>query len=258
MFQNLKAMLQKRARNAVSWAIRRQLLSINPVDRALLLKHELEKAHRAAYPPHPVYAEFDFDWFKYACMVQTTLFYVDILPLLGEWLHRQPRGSTFRLLDVGGGSGSGAEFLAKLFWTFFTGYKISIDVLDVEDRFARFSPLLHDHISYKIGDVFELPDEAYDICLCSHTIEHVPKERAGEFINKVVQVSSRLAIFNAPYMENPLIPVHRYTIDEAFLATLPSPSTRKIYKSLGWYIEGQPSECIVFTYEKPQEQGKQP
>jgi|GEM_PF-4492672 len=258
MFQKLKVMLKKRASSAVDWAIRRQLLSINPVARALLLKQELEKACMAAYPPHPRRTECDFNWFKYAFMVQTTIFYVDILPILAEWLQRQPRGSTFRLLDVGGGSGAGAEFLGKLFWTFFLGYKISVDVLDIEDRFARFSPLLHDHISYKIGDVFDVPDEAYDICLCSHTIEHIPKEHAGEFINKVIRVSSKLAIFNAPYMENPLIPEHLYTIDEAFLATLPSPSNRKIYKSLAWCLEGRQLECIVFTYEKPSRQGKYP
>ena len=232
-------------------AIQERLAKISPATRVPFLKGELETARKEAYPPHPYnHGPFDYDWFQYASTTQSTIFYADMLPALAEWLFRQPRGSQFRMLDVGGSSGAGAEFLAKIFWTMFTGYKITVDVLDIESTYKRLSPMFNDHITYKVGDIFAVADGAYDICICSHTIEHIPKDLVGPFIRKVIGVSSQFSIFNAPYMESPTLPGHLYTVDKEFLSTLPVPTTKKIYRSLGWYRENQLSECIVFTYER--------
>ena len=97
--------------------------------------------------------------------------------------------------------------------------------------------------------MFDIADREYDICICSHTIEHIKKEIVPEFVRRVIGVSSKLAIFNAPYMEDPLSD-HLYKEDDQFLASLPKPSNLKTYRSLGWYRDGQPSLCVMFTYEK--------
>lgn len=224
----------------------------SPVERGIFLKNEAEQYIRLAYPPNPHNNDrFDYDWFKYESITQSTLFYADILPILANWLFRQPRRSSFRLLDVGGATGAGGEFLAKLFYKYFPGYNIIVDVLDIEETYERLSPLFNDHIaSYKVGDVFDVPDGGYDICICSHTIEHIKQELVLDFMEKVIDVSSKLTIFNAPYMESDNLPDHSYTIDDQFLATLPKPTSLKTYRSLGWYRENQPSLCVMLTYEK--------
>jgi hypothetical protein len=77
-----------------------------PSDRAAFLKLEAARALEKAYPPNSDnYDRFDYHWFKYASLKQSLIFYSDILPVLADWLFRQPRGSTFRLLDVGGATG---------------------------------------------------------------------------------------------------------------------------------------------------------
>jgi 2-polyprenyl-3-methyl-5-hydroxy-6-metoxy-1,4-benzoquinol methylase len=149
-------------------------LRLPAYDRALFLDAEAERAREAAYSPNPYDCEaFDYNWFKYASVVQSTLFYAELLPLLTEWLLRQPRGSTFRLLDVGSSTGAGAELLARIFWTHFTGYRIHVDAIDVESTYERLSPLFNPHIFYRVQDVFALAANTYDICICTHTIEHM-------------------------------------------------------------------------------------
>ena len=82
--------------------------TLDASEAAFFLKNLAERHLKRAYPPNPYDSDrFDYQWYKYASTTQSTIFYADILPVLAEYLIRQPRGSTFRLLDVGGATGAG-------------------------------------------------------------------------------------------------------------------------------------------------------
>ena len=118
--------------------IERLTHELSPQLRVDLLKGALERAREEAYPPNPYnWPPFDYYWFKYAAVNRSLIFYADLFPIICEWLLKQPRGSTFRLLDVGGSTGVGGEFLGRIFWDHFTGYKLSVEVIDILDTFRR-------------------------------------------------------------------------------------------------------------------------
>ena len=58
-------------------------------------------------------ANFDYTWFKYSSRTQSEIFYIDILQELGQFLEKYPRGSKFRVLDVGSSTGGGPSYLEK-------------------------------------------------------------------------------------------------------------------------------------------------
>lgn len=226
------------------------LLRMDPIKRMSLIEPVYTRSLEEVYKNPYNATNFDYTWFKYSSRTQSEIFYIDILNELSLFLRKYPRGSKFKVLDVGSSTGGGAELLGKIFYSYFTGYKLEVDAIDIEDTYVKLSPYYNKHISYLQKDLFEVENDSYDIVICSHTIEHI-ESNVEEFFNKLRSVSSKILILNMPYKEESLIPGHFNHINDAFIATkLPNPTSMRVFKSLGWHKDDEVSDCVILTYEK--------
>lgn len=94
---------------------------------------------------------------------------------------------TFRILEVGANAHKNLEkFLPN----------DNVTYLDIELP----EELLHDP-KYILGDAtdMEFDDSEYDIVVALDVFEHIPKDRRENFMNELYRVSSKIALFSAPF-----------------------------------------------------------
>ena len=72
-------------------------------------------------------------------------------------------------------------------------------------------------------------------------VEHVPNPR--DFIDKMVEICRGFAFVYSPYAEDPRIPGHESSIDEATYAGLDC-ELHKL-RSMGWHPDRPQDECLL-------------
>jgi len=163
---------------------------------------------------------------------QSRQFMQQIMPEIQRYMRDFPKGSQFRILDVGPGVGSGSQLLAANYQTMELGYRARVDTTDINHHYADYMRIFCRNVRVRTDDIFDITDK-YDIVIASHVIEHVPDWRA--FAEQLRSLSSGIVIICAPYNENPsmLTRGHVNIIDDSFISEL-RPLTTTYVESAAW------------------------
>jgi len=164
--------------------------------------------------------------------IQSKQFMIDLLPYIQDYLSSQKRGTSFRVLDVGSGTGHGANLLASLYVADELGYKMSVTSLDINDLYERYIEVACRYISFEKQNVFAVK-RPYDIVVASHVVEHV--REATAFCEQLQNCATGAVFIAAPYEEpaDNLTSGHVHSLGADFLGRL---ETRRvdIIESRAW------------------------
>lgn len=189
--------------------------------------------------------EHDLRWLETELNVQSTQFMIECLPSIHELFSRCWTGVPLKVLDVGTGSGAGANLLATLYAGRMLGFTIQVDALELTSYLAPYAKVKYPLINYMVADVLDLPAAPnWDIVLCSHTIEHV--ERPEKFLRHLQSLARSWVLIYAPYNEVDRIEGHLNTIDDTFIRRAGAQS-QTIVTSPAWRAHEDSSACVIFT-----------
>ena len=173
---------------------------------------------------------------------QSIAFMVDLLPHIHATLRKHYRRKDhLRVLDVGAASCFGAGLLAAVHSDHYVYSRMSVEAIDYQPTFERWVRFAQPGVEYRVADLFDQPAKQWDLVVCSHMIEHVPNPR--DFIDKMVEACRGFAFIYSPYAENPRIPGHESSIDEATYAGLDCELHR--LRSMGWHPDKPQDECLL-------------
>lgn len=175
---------------------------------------------------------------------QTLAFYVEILPFFWGYIQESkiPLYNAYTLLDVGCRTGSGSNLYGELFSDEGWGYciKLLVDTIDLDATWNEYIELLPFIKNHSNGNLFDIQENSYDICLCSHTIEYV--DDPVKFVKQLKKVSKYFSLITCPFNETDPIIGHRTITRE--IIDLCEPKKSHYYKSVNRWKEDL--EMVVF------------
>jgi len=187
----------------------------------------------------------DLVWLETCFNVQSEQFMIDCLPMIDKLLADYPAEKPIRVLDVGTGSGAGANLLARLYAGTFLGHSMIVDTIELAHSLERYAKAKFPAINYMVGDVLDLrPEHPWDLVVCSHTIEHI--KDYSNFIQHLQTLAKKWVLLYAPWKEQNRIHCHVVTIDEPFLREVGAVEV-EIINSPGWRPAGKDPRCVLFT-----------
>jgi SAM-dependent methyltransferase len=152
-----------------------------------------------------VYPEQDIRWLEGDFIPQSMQFMIDMLPHLRQLFSDWPRGRQMDVLDVGTGTGAGANLLGALYRGNFFGFPMAVQGLEMLELYAQYARVNFNNVKYNVGTLPEWGQgRSWDTVICSHTIEHF--EDPAPFMSMLQSVTRRWVVFYAPYNE----PVPRF------------------------------------------------
>jgi len=167
----------------------------------------------------PLPADSDEDRIqRLRCDSQSLSFYGDISRFISK---RLLAFETLSLLDIGPRTGSGLALLRILHHpAAYTRLKFEpVHGIDLDPEFDRIAGQEFKDIHPSVGDIFDLPENSFDVVTCSHTIEHVPD--APDFIRQLEKIARRAVVLACPFEErSPMSDGHINRIDAAFMHEL--------------------------------------
>jgi len=185
---------------------------------------------------------------------QSVQFVIDCIPEFHRiLLHNYKRSDELTLLDVGAGSGLGSNLFTALHSENYVYSKVSVDAIDYTDSRLRWVQTMYPKVNYKVADVYDLPDNHWDMFFCSHVIEHVTNPKA--FIEKLVNISRGFVFVYSPYNEIDRIPAHINTITESLYEGFDIEKIN-IFKSMGWHADIPEDLCILAVIDCRKKSGK--
>ncbi len=197
------------------------------------------------YCPPPWAQHETLEWLESCSAVQSMQFMIDCLPMIRKLLLGIPRHETLRVLDVGTGTGAGANVLATLYQGVFLGPQMQVDAIELVPHLKNYADIKYPLVNYLVGDILSYKDSQWwDLVICSHTIEHV--DRPESFVSFLADRAHRWALFYAPWKERALIPGHVNRIDRRFLHRVGS-KLHTIIESPAWYRSDERARCVVFA-----------
>ena len=174
---------------------------------------------------------------------QSTLFAIDCIPHFHHILKKYyNRKDDLSFLDVGGGSGAGANVFALIHSDRFVYSKLKIDIIDYVPLRKRWIQSVYPNVNYTVGDIYDIVDQQWDFVFCSHVIEHVPNPK--KFCQQLTKICKGFAFIYAPYNEIERISCHRNTITEDLFHGFNLDSL-KVLKSMGWHADRPEDKCIL-------------
>jgi ubiquinone/menaquinone biosynthesis C-methylase UbiE len=198
--------------------------------------------HTELYSAPPWAPQNDLKWLETVLNAQSLQFMIDCLPEIRATIAGCWNGTRLKVLDVGTGSGAGANLLGNLYAGGMLGYQIKVDALELMSSLEAYARAKYPFINYITADVRNLPPVAnWDIVLCSHTLEHV--EEPAVFLKHLQRLARSRVVIYTPYNEIDRIEGHINTIDDRFLATVGA-SGKRILKSPAWKPD---SSCVIFS-----------
>lgn len=165
---------------------------------------------------------------------QSIQFMIDIIPHIRQLFLTEQLKSSLSVLDVGPRTGAGSALLQKLYSPN-TNSKIKMHVtaIDIDDKFREYANFCYPNLEYRIGDIYSIKNEIWDLVICSHTIEHVPKPK--QFLSRLLELAKDYVIIACPYNENEnsLVPGHLHSIKDSFIDQF-DPVIKCVYDGMYW------------------------
>lgn len=180
---------------------------------AIELRAQWERTQKACIK----LAGVDPDVFFQKSMPQSELFMVEIIPVIHQLYFNWPYNGTAEVLDIGPQTFSGTRLLARIHApNSFNNLKMKITALDIHDKFVPLKDCICPEVEFIKSDVFDVKDRAWDLIICSHVLEHVPKPL--EFLAQLQRLSRRDVIVACPWNEDPITTKgHCNTINKALV-----------------------------------------
>lgn len=176
---------------------------------------------------------------------QSLAFYSEIIPYFWDYflLSNNKTNNSYTIVDIGARTGAGANLLGEMFSDTAWGYPIQliVDIIDISDAFSEYWNLLPFVNDAKVVDLFDVEEKSYDICFCSHTIEHL--DDPIPFIEQMKKVSRLFSIISCPFEEKDPIKGHHCVSYETIQKC--NPKYFKTYKSVNRWKDDL--ECVVFA-----------
>ncbi|MCH5291937.1 MAG: hypothetical protein J1D88_09330 [Treponema sp.] len=162
---------------------------------------------------------------------QSLAFYSEVLPYFYGYIEANiPMKKEYTLLDVGARTGTGSNFIGQMFADTDWGYKLklTVDTTDTSRDWNDYIKLMpYINRSYNT-DIFDMKEKTYDICFCSHTIEHV--DNPVDFVRQLKKIAKQFAFITCPFGEVNPIPGH-HTITKEIVEEC-NPKYVTTYKSV--------------------------
>lgn len=210
-------------------------------DKVISLWHEThDELKNAVFDKSNKQARSDFEegW-----GAQSVQFVIDCIPEIHRILHTHyKRGDVLNLLDVGAGSGLGSNLFTMLHSSNYVYSKINVDAVDYTDTRLRWVKTMYPKVNYKVAEVYDLPDNRWDIVFCSHVIEHVPHPKA--FIEKLIDVTRGFLFVYSPHNEIEKIPGHINTITESLYEGF-NIEKINVFRSMAWPADIPEDKCLL-------------
>jgi len=177
---------------------------------------------------------------------QTLQFMIDMLPTIRELIKEWPGEKLLEVLDVGTGSGAGANLLGTLYRSSVFGVQMKVDALDITAAYKPFADHYFPNINYTVGDIIQLPPERkWDLVICSHIIEHFADPLP--FIAEARRRARHWALFYAPYEEQHLGSGHLTSVTRSMIEGL-NPGLVRIMSSPAWTHQvDEKAETVLFV-----------
>lgn len=174
----------------------------------------------------------DSDVHRLRCDSQSATYYSDISHFLAD---RIKGFCTLSLLDVGTRTGSGLGLLRLMHHPrAFTRLKFHPVVgIDIDPAFKDIAEIEYPDTTGIVGDIFDMPDNCYDVVVCSHTIEHVAD--VTSFVKQLEKIARKYVLIACPFEERtPMSAGHIHHIDRNFLNQM-GYSDIKVYESFHFH-----------------------
>jgi hypothetical protein len=147
------------------------------------------------------------------------------------------------VLDVGPATCTGTALMHNAL-NHLLGVHVSFTGIDIVPDHQDFVVRHFPELRYIVGNIFkEVHVGEYDIVLCSHSLEHV--ENPLHFIARCNALARKFCLFYVPYAELNLIEGHLTSIDDAFLARVPSLMWSLVTRSVGWQPASDPDPRVL-------------
>jgi len=194
---------------------------------------------------HP---ERDLIWLETAFIPQSLQFMVDMLPTIRKLIKGWHRHKILEVLDVGTGSGAGANFLATLHRSTLFGVQMKVDALDINPAYKRYADLHFKDIKYITGNIFEIDkSRTWDLVICSATVEHIPPHLLNGFINELQTRARQWVVIYTSYEEQNLLTDHAISFNKELIDKF-KPESVKVSESMAWkHPIDDASKVVTFT-----------
>jgi 2-polyprenyl-3-methyl-5-hydroxy-6-metoxy-1,4-benzoquinol methylase len=173
----------------------------------------------------------DSQLLKLRCDSQSLQYYSDISQFLSSRIFEH---QTLSLLDVGSRTGAGLGFLRLVHHpAAYTRLKFDpVAGIDIDPMFEQVAACEFPDIQAMTGDIFDLPENSWDVVCCSHTIEHVTEAEA--FVQQLMKIAKHFIVLACPFAEDPLGEDHCRSINYEFFKSLGILDV-KVYESQHWH-----------------------
>lgn len=151
---------------------------------------------------------------------QSSLFMVELIPIIHRLYLSLPSNTEKTVLDVGPSCFGGTALLADLHThESFNKLKLKVSAVDIVEKFRPVQELIAPNVEFFVEDIFSIDNRVWDCIVCSHVIEHVPNPHS--FLFQLKSLARDFVLVACPWAEMPLTTKgHINTIDEEFVRSV--------------------------------------
>jgi len=210
----------------------------NQANNQIEIKKKLTPSAKSLNQPDSSFYEND-------TIPQSMQFMIDYLPTIRKLIKDWPTNKILEVLDVGTGTGSGADLLATLHKGKFFKVQMKVDAIERRTIGKSYADYFFPNINYIVGEIFDLEkDRTWDLIILSHTMEHLSDP--FPYIEELKRRARHWVLVYSPFEEKNRIKGHQISIMMDMVKKL-NPILIEQIKSPGWNGWVERGNCILFV-----------